>query len=280
MSTSKDSDQDDESEYPVEPVFALIGVFAVVVLSFLGAAVYMSEDVGVGDTPITDGYEYPNGTNAETIDNTTRLILSHQEALSSTSYQLSSTSESLRGSTTTTTDVTYEYDDSKATFSEKRTAGAPLNQETERQIHLDYQNQAGYQQTVSDGNTTYARRPVQSEQPYVAARSITAQVSSLDWTFVNMTTQQGVQTALYEVDGVAEDSTLNPNNFTATGQVYVSERGIVRQFEVSVASTAQQQQAVSSSQTITVDRVGETSVQSPEWIETAIENTQETNTTG
>lgn len=280
MSTNEDSNPDEQDEYPVQPsVIALAGILVLVVASFFGAAVYISDDYNVGGDSLEAGYEYPNGTSDETIEDTEELVLSHQDTLNSTSYSLSSQSDSVRGQTETTTNVSYLYDGEQATFSETRKADGRISQETQRQIHLNYQTERGYQQTVSEENTTYSTQQVQTEQPYVGGRTISSQVGSLDWTFVNTTTQQGVETAVYEVDGVSEDANLDASNFTASGEIYVSESGVIRKFRVNVESSGQQPTSVSSEQVVTVDEVGETTVQSPDWIEAAIESSQSTNTT-
>lgn len=150
-----------------------------------------------------------------------------------------------------------------------------------------FANGSAYQRLEqSSGDTQYTVPRRTANASTIASGQIPSFVDAFEYEFVGTETVDGTETQVYEASGVSDLNTsapgfseLDTENVTNVGaHLYITEDGLVKQFGYELSLTTDGQEAsVEVSQRFT--NLGETTVEPPEWIDEARENTDDSNTT-
>jgi len=246
-------------------ILALLVVVGGLIMFGGGAGYGSAEDFNYPDWADENGLIIDNETNST---NTQAAIQSHTGALTSSSYTITidGKNQPEDGETEENT-LTYKYN------SESQTAFGSQefeNNRTETYDRYSEQEQLTAQYIGTD-NETYDRRPLLQQSSYTAASEFVELLTALDLEAIG-TTDNG-DTVVYNITGVNTD-VAGELPIEASGEIMLHSSGYFTKMDITLDNNAQN---TTTQQTITISDVGSTSVEQPDWYDTAIEQTDEVN---
>lgn len=247
----------------------LIAIGFVVLLVFVGGLYAVSTtNTGTTTQPAsTFAYDEFEGLEQSGVTNDTVVVNSHAEALSQRSYTIT-------GETTSdsqSAEVTYTYD------SETQT-GLTVQDVQDGQRNEAYENFSTRQrfiaQSVGTDNTSYNRTFVTSPTPYSGDAQVFEFLTTTNKEATGVVTgEDGEDVVIYEIQGVKENFT---DQFNIEGEVRFSENGYFTLADVTVEILGENGNVTTTTeQTIMVEDVGDTTVEEPDWLDAAREDTEQ-----
>jgi hypothetical protein len=235
----------------------IVAALGIIVGSSIG--VFSSDDGEVGE------FEYPNGANESGFEVRT-VVQEHGANLQNESFTIVVENQGSDGETVT---LTYEYDQENAVSlrTEELT-------DSRNQIVEDYLNQEIVIAEGLDGNNvTYERNFLQQTTPYTAGFELSSFLQAADYTATEVVqNDNGENVVVYEVSELTERTQQQVDNLE--GEVRLSEEGYFTSVAFNITTTSNGQ-TVTESQSIEFTEVGSTTVEEPEWLATAINQTEE-----
>lgn len=257
------SSQDDEDISQV----AKVGIGVALLLVIAGLGVAAAEFGGLPTSNNVGEFDYPNGSNETGFSEPTVLSRSHSQTLAEDSYtvELQNTADG------STAELTYKYDPESGLGYRVE----DIDNQNNREFVEDYNNQeVAVASGLDTDNTTYQRAFLQQPVPYTANFDIQPFLESANYEATEVTQTNGEQVVVYESQGLTEEvrNQTSVDNFDA--EIHLSDQGYFTLLNVTV-TTSQGGQTVEEDQSIEVRNVGETTVDEPEWLSTAREQTEE-----
>lgn len=242
-----------------------LGIGVVILIGGLGLGATQLTGFGGGD--VSD-FDYPDGANETGFENVASLRTQHAQTLGQDSFTLNL--ENTAGGTTA--ELTYKYDDdTQLGYRVEDVQNRP-----DREFIEDYENQEVVVVTDLNGdNTTYERAVLQQQVPYTANFDIGPFIQSANYEAVRTTQTNGENAVVYESQSLTEEVENQTGIQEFNSEVHLTESGYFALVDVDVTTEGQNGETVEESQVIEVTNVGDTTVEEPEWLETAIEETED-----
>lgn len=218
-----------------------------------------------------DDPEAPLGTTDEEITNMNILEETHKSYLTTSSYEVEyvyveTVPEDMEVDEDETrqsrTEIDYRYADDRAVSYQSNTQDGVLELNLE-QYHL-FDEGIQYVRDISDVETEY-RKQEQAAEPFTGMLDATMIIGLSDTEFQGYTEDR--EGLVYEISASKEDDDLL--NFDYEGVVTVDERGFVRSFNIEGFGDD-----VNTEYAMSVDNVGSTTVEEPDWLEEARQQTE------
>lgn len=263
MSENTDTEDDSIVERLDTSVIVAGTILAFVVIG-VGLGLYF--DGGSGILEPSPDFDFPEGADASEV-NATKLSEIHNETLRQTSFVIAFESTVSQGGQTISNRRNYNYDGDRALVTDELNGGVSTR-------YVDFEEETSYSETVFNGNTTYASNPVVDDTPFTATNYLTQRIGVFETEFVNTTTIDGTEVATYEFVGLKDDATIDESNFSVDGTMAITEDGYAKEVQVTVESTAGPAAGDSATQSLSVDDVDSTTVEEPDWLGEAREQTE------
>lgn len=235
----------------------IVAALGIIVGSSVG--VFNSDDGEVGE------FEYPNGANESGFEVRT-VVQEHGANLQNESFTIVVENQGSDGETVT---LMYEYDQENAVSlrTEELT-------DSRNQIVEDYLNQEiVIAEGLDSNNVTYQRNFLQQATPYTAGFELSSFLQAADYTATEVVqNDNGENVVVYEVSELTEQTQQQVDSLE--GEVRLSEEGYFTSVAFNITTTSNGQ-TVTESQSIEFTEVGSTTVEEPEWLATAINQTEE-----
>ena len=248
----------------------LVGGVILVLLVIAGGFMLFGGGAGYDSA---DDFNYPewadeNGLtmNAETQQPNTQLAFqSHDSALTSSSYTISIDGESQDGEGTQQNAITYTYDsDVQAAF------GIQESNQQKSETYEDYNTQEQFiADNIDTDDVNYDRQPLLQQSSYTAGGEFVELMAVLDVEAVGTTNNGDV--VVYEIIGINQDI-AGELPLEITGEIMLHTDGYFTGMDITLENDAE---GVTTTQVITISNVGSTTVDQPDWYDTAVEQTDE-----
>lgn len=233
-------------------------------LVIVGLAAVVASSVGVFSDDL-QGFDYPTGASESGFEDVETLVNTHQQNLQNDSFTVAIEN---RAGGEQTASLTYEYDPEQALSVRTEDLNNGNNEIVE-----DYVNQQlVIAQGVGTENVTYNREFLQQSLPYTARFEITNFLQAANYTAVDVVQNNGEDVVVYEIDSLTQQTQQQVDS--VSGEVRLSESGQFTLIDLNVTTTAQGQE-ITENQRIEFTDVGSTSVEEPEWLGTALNQTEE-----
>lgn len=242
-------------------------IFALLVIT---GGLMMFGGAGMGSA---DDFNYPewadeNGitVNEEGQPNTQAASQSHETTLSSTSYTIliEGTNENADGDTDRT-ELDYKYNEESQTALGVQTVNG---ESTETYDEFIEQRQFLVQNLDTD-DVEYDRTPIFQGTPYTAGNEFIELMSVLNVEAVGTVSNGDV--VVYEVTGVNEER-AGDVPITVNGEISLHTDGYFTDMDMTIRNT---EQDITTTQNVQITDVGSTTVDEPDWLQDAIEQTDE-----
>ncbi|WP_327051737.1 DUF7537 family lipoprotein [Halomicrococcus gelatinilyticus] len=264
-----------------------ISIVLVALVAVAGCTSGPSGDSSGTDSPATNGttatttttktlddLSFPDGATDEGVENGSALAATHVERLSDTGYEVEVTAS-----------YSAESESGTSTYVVRRDAETgEMYQRTARKSNGDERGEFAYANDTAtytkrgtddpswDVNTRRTSDDVADNNVVMAAESI---LPMGNWTDPSVVSADGQPFVEYELDGIApEPELIDADTVTnASGTLLVDQQGVVHRLTLTIA----QERDGTESQTnyeYHVKKTGDVTVEQPDWVSTAIEETE------
>lgn len=229
----------------------------------------VSTVMGLSYFVVFDDPEPPLGTNQEEITNMKILQETHDSYLRARSYEVEyiyvQTNKTGDIKTTSKTDVNLKYQDDRA-LSHQSNSDDGILEINSNQYHL-YEKGVKYMQDASDVEMKYDKLN-QTAEPFTGMLDIDLIVGMSETEFAGYTEDR--EGLVYNVSASKEDN--KRLNFDYDGVITVDEKGYVRSLNIEGTS-----EKIDTEYAMLMKNVGSTTVEEPEWLDKAKEETEDEN---
>lgn len=202
-------------------------------------------------------FEFPNGTDSSGVTNTSDLIETHSQQLNNTTYEIRLQSSTQSARRSSTNQINFRYDGDRAIFDTR-------SRQSRTQVFLDYERDNAVRRTQTVQNNTTQENvsnvPLQSQRPFVAS-GVLSRLTQVDTEFNQTEMNSGTKVAVYDLTGVSSDAQVQQDRINVSGQISVTENGIVKNALLSLES--QRTQSVQSYRISSIGGIA--SINSPQW---------------
>lgn len=195
-----------------------------------------------------------------------QAIQSHTDTLSQDSYKISVTGESnsLENEQEESSTLEYVYNPESNTAHGVQEANGMVT-ETFDQFSEERQLVA---QNLGTENVEYDRQPLLQPIPFTGASEFVELMSIME---VEATDVNG-DTVVYSIVGTNDEFVPAELDVDVSGEIHLNSNGYFEYMNVNIEDS---EQGISTSQEITVSDIGSTTVEEPEWVQTALDETDE-----
>lgn len=235
--------------------YAAVAIVSLIVFSGIAfGIIYAYTDGAVLEQNEQPNFDFPQGANSETIA-MSYLSPSHDRVLRNTSYTVTFRVERGSGPQQSTNIRLYKYQNGTAFV--RDIANKQVNEQ-----YLNFNNNTRYVR-VRSNNSSFDSQPLNGTEPFTADTYL-SELRVLNTSFVNVTTLDGQKVALYNITEVSQ-SVSQSDNITATGNVYITEQGYAK--KITVSFTTSGPNGISTTQSLEITNIGNTTVNRPSWFE-------------
>ena len=243
----------------------IIGVGILAVLVGVGALVLLSTMGMFGVSSSVEDFDYPNGTSADGVNNSSKALTNHANTLRDSSYTITASSNN----SNTSTSITYRYNNETRTSRTER----DVSGEEGTELYENYTTRQRYVTTnLGTQEQNFSRSFIQ-QQPFTADVQVGEFVLA-----TNMTAQRveegpnGNDVVVYEIDNVTEQF---QGRFNITGEVHLSDAGYFTYADVTVETLDNETVTSTNNQVLEITEIGSTTVEEPDWLDEAQNQTEE-----
>lgn len=265
----------------------LVGIVLITSIAlgfFLLTAVDDDEE---GDVPdgIEDGdFNYPQGVDETGVTDLEQLLSSHDQILQSTDYEIESTSliESLNGNESNedlpqSGEFTYQYDavDRIAYAVDESTTQTGV---TTTETFEDFNISERVTRFGSGEDVEYERTFLQSNQHFTSSNEIGQAlfISELEQSeIIGVDDDDEDTTIVYNFVGVDTEAVQDPtlaDELDISGEVHINQRGFISYLDADIVNNEFEER---SEQTVEITRHDNITIEEPDWVETAREETDD-----
>jgi hypothetical protein len=247
----------------------LIAIGFIVLLVFVGGLYAVSTTTNTGTTTqpaSTFAYDEFEGLEQSGVTNSSVVVNSHAEALSERSYTI--TSETISGNQSA--DVSYRYNNETQ---EGLTVQSVENGARNEAYENFTTRQRFIAQSVNSDNTSYERTFVTAATPYSGDAQVFEFLTTTNKEATGVVTgEDGEDVVIYEIQSVKENFT---DQFNIEGEIRFSENGYFTLADVTVEILGQNGNVTTTTeQTLRIEDIGDTTVDEPNWIDSARAETE------
>lgn len=212
-------------------------------------------------------YDFDENITENGFTNQQQILQQHSNILRNSSYEI--TIESSNSQSSQSGQTTYRYS-SESQYGLSSLTG--VNGST-TEVFEDYSSsELLIAQNLTTDNATYQSTPL-TRQPYTADQTVGQVLSLADITATEVQeNEDGSSTIVYEIDSSSVD---NNQTGSISGEIHYNDNGYFTYVDVTRETTNQLGQTVQLQQTVDITNIDSTTVEEPEWVSEARQQTEE-----
>ena len=215
------------------------------------------------------GFDHPDGADSDGINDADAIFAQHQAALTEDGYTIELTSSQEVDGEEQAMEQTHMYDASQERVFLTSTREGMGDDE----LYVAGDGPAFVKTDTSEGDVQYQKFPDEGVEDYTDHSVVRDRLAPFEYEYTGTTEYDGKTVGKYEIAGFAEEQGQEVSDrFSIEGEVLIDSDGVV--WYIHTEGTDHEQGATFT-ETIEVVSMGQTSVEEPDWLDTAREEAQE-----
>jgi len=242
--------------------YSIVGLLTLIILGIIVIITFGYGSIG-------DDFDYPDGVSEEGIEDMDALLESHQNNLSDKEFTIEVRDKVDSEIGEQSSETTFKYD------GESIGLGEDTQGEQSQERYEDYEEQVSYIKSNVDGDESFTQVPLQTDEVFTGLDIISI-AEELELELDEITTEDGENVAVFTIVDI-NDSELQGQegeevDFEASGEMHVSENGYVTYTDLTINENVDDITIEQEFESYDIDN---TTVEEPDWLETAMEEAEE-----